>query len=45
MKKRAGARFSDKARGPKSKARLRITRPEFIDWYMQQSDQCAYCGL
>lgn len=43
MEKRARARFADKHKG--AKHRLHIGKSEFLDWYTNQSDECAYCGL
>lgn len=43
MEKRAKARFADKQKG--AKQRLHIGKHEFVSWYTNQSDACAYCGL
>jgi 5-methylcytosine-specific restriction endonuclease McrA len=43
MEKRARARWRDiRKRAP---TRLRISLPEFVAWYTDQPDRCAYCGL
>ncbi len=43
MEQRAKARWRDiQKRAP---TRLRMSRPEFVAWYVDQPDCCAYCGL
>ena len=41
--KRAGARYSDKLKA--AAGRLRISREDFVRWYTETADCCAYCGL
>lgn len=43
MVKRAKARYSDKRK--LAGARLKIGLADFVSWYVQQDDRCAYCGL
>jgi len=43
MEKRAKARYADKQKG--TKHRLHVGKNEFVSWYTDQSDECAYCGL
>ncbi len=43
MTKRASARYVDKAK--LATDLLQIAKCEFIAWYEQQPDCCAYCGL
>src|SRR5437667_5477078 len=43
MTKRATYRYRDKRK--LAKERLHLTQAEFIAWYEQQADCCAYCGL
>jgi 5-methylcytosine-specific restriction endonuclease McrA len=43
MERRARARWRDiRKRAP---TRLRISLSEFVAWYVDQPDSCAYCGL
>jgi 5-methylcytosine-specific restriction endonuclease McrA len=43
MEQRAKARWRDiRKRAP---TRLQMSRPEFVAWYVDQPDCCAYCGL
>ena len=41
--KRAKARYRDKRK--LAPDRLRITLDDFVTWYTEQDDCCAYCGL
>lgn len=43
MEKRAKARYADKQKS--AKHRLHIEKNEFVSWYTEQNDECAYCGL
>ena len=43
MRKRAVARYGDKVKLARS--RVNIGQSEFVTWYEQQLDCCAYCGL
>lgn len=43
MRKRAVARYADKVK--LARARMKITREEFVAWYIAQPDACAYCGI
>jgi len=43
--KRAKYRCRDKAKSPKARKRLKISLDEFVEWYKDQKDCCAYCGL
>ncbi len=41
MERRARARWRDLGKGE----RLRMSEHEFVAWYVEQPDCCAYCGL
>ena len=43
MSKRAAARYSDKRK--LAKDRLKVSKAEFIAWYVGEPDHCKYCGL
>lgn len=39
---RAGHRFNDKKKEKRWKIK---TKKEFVDWYLEQDDECYYCGI